>query len=1341
MSEKMPTIFSQPEKFLEQKQRKEELPPKITKEKKTETIPISTPESIKNKEKTTPEIIEFDKETSEYVDKNGNIYGTIGHWKEIFGFNDSRYLKRRVANLNSIKIRDVHNNLRNAYNRTEIENIVKYILNLPTVDKKTNEYLDKNGEIYMSFTSLADNLDIDGVTLKKYCDKDKNIFIEGKSRAGRISRLYNVREVKKRLQHIIDFPNINKNINKYIDKEGKVYVSRSQFEKDFGITDTLSSKYLKDISSIKVRDRTGNVRVVYNEEELIKKVKDYIQSPQIDENGRYIDKDGKTWVTLYQFKKDHNYYIRKSWLVGQDVNFIKGKGKNGVLTNLYNPLDLLKIFKERESFKKNKKQEEEQIKQVNLKSFAEEVLQGETLQGQEFRQLINLFGGSRAADLLYRYRPEYSGVPVERVKKILAEYLGEFLLQKPSFNIDDIKTGLNYLSDQDLKEDLFELIKDNGLVFYNQKRKSGAIQNAFEILKEYTEYIKDKTSSLKNEHLNEIIEKTKEYYLSLEKFKKPNNIVEFIKEERPFPDFYQLINIKEIVDKNKLLIADEMGVGKSASVILAKEYLGLKQALVVVPSNVINTWADYLSDKTSEKGEQIGYFKKETAPKVLIIENLNSLKNIETAGYDYILVSQEKLKDDYVKELKKINYDFLIVDEVHKLKNILQGKRAEGILKLAEKIEREDKYLALLSGTPAPNYISDIALILKLLYPEKFKNIRNKELTRSIIYGEELDLRTLLIRRAQMKSLADAGESIIMPKLEERILEIELSEEEKKVYEVLMEEDEITAPEKIRILRQFLLNPKLLNPTPNIESSKISALSGELNKSFKEKDKIVVFFNGYIENVIRGEKSIISKLKLPEDIEVMMIEADTSPNQRKEIQKELKESDKKILLLVSGQTADVGVDFSGGNGVYFYNEPWTKYDYKQQLARVYRPGLKEDLKSAVFIVKGSIEEGIHKYIEIKEKAIEKLLRNIPRTDLENRLLEKSEKQRDPNLEVNPRLAEYYFSSWDRMMKIFAYVKGLGEEDFKKFLSEFGEAYANCYLDLGTRSYQANANRVVAAVLDSIIQTEKTPAQLKILDIASGPEMLKKHIKEEYQDKITSLDINEYHFKGKGGKRVVGGFSKLPFKNGSFDYTSLSLALHYTKFLPSRKEYERLEVLSEINRILKIGGKAALNFIYSLDFKNAEAFRNIVKILGFEVLENYSGQISEKNYESKLVTLRKVKDINLDRESLIEKISRENLEGLKFINTKVKLKNSRKIIEEFNLAGRKMRVFFNQDDFKSLEEEKNISKIIVLFKKKYKNIEKIPDYEIIKNKLIRIFNGRRYILFKKMETGDGYIVQK
>jgi ubiquinone/menaquinone biosynthesis C-methylase UbiE len=675
------------------------------------------------------------------------------------------------------------------------------------------------------------------------------------------------------------------------------------------------------------------------------------------------------------------------------------------------------------------------------------------------------------------------------------------------------------------------------------------------------------------------------------------------------------------------------------------------------------------------------------------------------------------------------------------MKNLIEGKRAENLIELAERINDQNgaKYLAILSGTPIPNKVGDIAMILKLLYPEKFERVSNQELTSQLLKGDVLDLRSLLVPRMQMKSLA---ESVKMPKLEEKVHEVELTAEEREIYEILLEEDELTASQKMQILRKFTLNPSLLDATPDMRGSKIQEVGASLRETFSKKDKVIMFVNGYIEGVIRGNNTIIEALNLPEDVEVFAIEGEVEKDARLAIQQELQSTGRKILVLVSGQTADVGVDFSGAEELYFYNEPWTEYDKKQQLGRVFRPGLKDDLIVRTFITTNTIEEGIHGYIKSKYRAVEKLLRGIPITDLEREMLKHSEDQNDSSLEVNPELAEYYFSSWDRLMKIYGHVKELGEDNFVEFLAKYGREYADSYTDVGGRSYQANASRLSGTLIDRFAKEKrKNPEDVRLLDIASGPEMLRRHIADEYSNRVISLDINEHHFAEAGQHRIVGSFLNLPIAANSIDYANLALALHYTNFVPSKGQYERIEVLREANRVLSIGGRVVISLMHTRDLKDESAFREAVTKLGFRVVERYTGKVEDgTHFRTRLFTLEKTHNGPNDVFEAVKLIGPDLMKGFKFTKRKAKLRDSRKISTSFAIEGQPtIKTRFNDDDLVTLKEEQLVSGQMARLKQKHGSIRDIPRDEVLAGGFSRIFNGKSYVLFKRLVAGSGSVV--
>lgn len=1007
--------------------------------------------------------------------------------------------------------------------------------------------------------------------------------------------------------------------------------------------------------------------------------------------------------------------------------------------------DLLQLHV-REALLKRGDGREKRKAEDELEDYVKDVSEGNTLDAKEFRKLVGLFGASRVVDILYRSRPEFRGIPIDRVKGVLADYLGDFLVTKGGFNLDDIDIGRRYLSDPDFQAGMVEVVKDSALAYFQQKRKEeeGTLRLKEEILEEYLKWLRYETAKFQDANLNTVVEGVAGYYQRLFAIQKPPQLVDALRFGRDFPDIGQLINMLETKEKGRVALADDMGLGKSASFIVAKEWLGVEQAVVIIPSNVISTWQKYLSDQVDNNGRQIGYFKPGMAPKILIVEDPRVLEKEDTSQYGYILISQERLNGRYTKALRNLKFDALCVDEVHKLKNLRSGVRAANLMELAEEVEGENKYLVLLSGTPVPNKVEDVAMILKLLYPERFRDIKNRDLVRMIIQGDYVDLRKLLVPRLQMKRLT---ENVDMPILTETTTVYELSPAEKEIYEVLMEDDEIEAKEKIKILRQFLLNPELLNITPGVENSKVEVVSNHLNKFYQNQDKGVLFVNGYIEGVIRGEQSILATLDFPEGVEVRVIHGEISSGEREKIQQELAIPGKKMLVLVSGQTADVGIDFSSTEALDFYNEGWTRYEKMQQLGRGYREGLQTPLSSKTFIAKNTIEEGIHKYIEAKYQAVEKLLRGIPLSVLEQELLEKTEDQNGSDLEVNPELAEYYFSSWDRMRKIFSYVKEIGEQDFIKFLTQYGQDYAQCYADLGSRSYQANASRVVGTLIDQMMkEREQNPEEVRILDLASGPEMLRRHILDDYSSRIVSIDINPKQFTTDTkyelpGKRVIGSFLKAPFQNQSFDYVNLSLALHYAKFIPSQDLTERLEVLREIHRVLRPGGRAVLNLIYSLGIKDFDKFNEVAETTGFKVVSEYSGLVSEGDrYRSDVLTLEKVEDYRWTLREAMQLIE-GYYDGIKFAKRDGGLRDSRKMLREFGLGGRRLPIAFNQKDYQVLLEEEQIMTDGQQLKTTYGSISGIPKEELIGRGFVRILLGRRYGLFKRLQTASGVVVVK
>lgn len=871
---------------------------------------------------------------------------------------------------------------------------------------------------------------------------------------------------------------------------------------------------------------------------------------------------------------------------------------------------------------------------------------------EEFRTLIELLGASNAVDILLTHRKDFKGVAVDKIESIIGKHLGDMMMNThKSFRPREVKKILPYLHIPKFAHAFYEVFKDACLAEFVEIRRNNTELTDRQILQNCVKKYEDEffeRKFMQNEHLALITNRIKEYFESIfDDFTKPESIVDRLSADREFPDINQLINVREISEKKRFLIADEMGGGKTASAIFAKEVLGVRQAVIVAPSNVMSTWAARLSSEVHINGngsaEQVGYFKDGMSPRVVVVDGPNRLKKDDVRDADYILISHECLRDDsidekapppgkrrrkpssYVPDLLALDYSMLIVDEAHKFNNITQGKRSDQLERLAAKIEGESAYLALLTGTPIPNRIKDLALPFKLLVPEAYKDMSDVDIIQQVVHSRVEQLRSILLPHMQMRRLA---ELVVMPEKHERNIIIDLSPQEEELYVALLEEDEIDDVfSKIGMLRKFLMNPAMLDVTPyfpgaelfeklpELEGAKVKALREYLHEAFKTKSKIVVFFNEYIVDIIRDanendKKSLLWKLGLPSDITIRTIHG--KDEDRDNVVKEFQKSNGKILLLVSGDTADVGVDFSAADSVVYYSEPWTWYARLQQLGRAYRPGRTGDLDVVTFIVRGTIESDIHAHILMKYRAVEKVLKGIPRTEQEQKCLERNGNEMEIALAVDPELADSYISQYDYLMRLFSRVVGIGESKLEKFLDDYGDKYAKCYKDaIGARSYAANANRVAGTIIHTMASEKGwKPSEMAILDAASGPCMLARHIPQPYAGNICNIDKNPKHFSEDDYFRSVpASFLHLPLNDGQFHAAALTLALHYTLFRPKEENTKNLKKIFDhfekgMEGDAPIQYKKYMNIIHSIDRLLARLGEQRSSVGGSEIAKTF-----------------------------------------------------------------------------------------------------------------------------------------
>src|SRR5699024_7742241 len=120
---------------------------------------------------------------------------------------------------------------------------------------------------------------------------------------------------------------------------------------------------------------------------------------------------------------------------------------------------------------------------------------------------------------------------------------------------------------------------------------------------------------------------------------------------------HQIESAEQAIEQmnGRAILADEVGLGKTIEAgLILKEYMirGLvKKALILVPASLVNQWVTELNQK-------------------FYIPAIAHRKNYAWDQYDIIISSIDTAKRSPHREaILDLDYDFLLIDEAHKLKN------------------------------------------------------------------------------------------------------------------------------------------------------------------------------------------------------------------------------------------------------------------------------------------------------------------------------------------------------------------------------------------------------------------------------------------------------------------------------------------------------------------------------------------------------------------------------------------------------------------------------------------------------------------------------------------------
>lgn len=210
---------------------------------------------------------------------------------------------------------------------------------------------------------------------------------------------------------------------------------------------------------------------------------------------------------------------------------------------------------------------------------------------------------------------------------------------------------------------------------------------------------------------------------------------------------FQVVGAEWLIQTGSGLLADEMGAGKTIQVLAALEHLGAEAfpALVICPNSVKFNWADeatkwvpsavphVVHGSATERRKILENAGKD--PWALVVINYEGTRTLSRlAGFGSQALRrcvacggrnpQVKVAacEAHAKELNKINWRTVIVDEAHRIKDP-NAKQTRAAWALGQQQSVERRYA--LTGTPLANNPSDLWSIMHFVdhveYPVKSK--------------------------------------------------------------------------------------------------------------------------------------------------------------------------------------------------------------------------------------------------------------------------------------------------------------------------------------------------------------------------------------------------------------------------------------------------------------------------------------------------------------------------------------------------------------------------------------------------------------------------------------------
>jgi len=414
---------------------------------------------------------------------------------------------------------------------------------------------------------------------------------------------------------------------------------------------------------------------------------------------------------------------------------------------------------------------------------------------------------------------------------------------------------------------------------------------------------------------------------------------------------FQHEGIKYGISRNgRVLIADDMGLGKTVQALgLASYYKESWPFLIVAPSSMRFPW----------KAAVERWLPSIHCQDVQVI-----LTGKDNIGSEQVTIMSYDLLSKKQAELKNKNYQLIIMDESHCLKNEKSART-----KAAEPLMKSCRNLILLSGTPALSRPMELYSQITALQPKlfrwvsefgnrycdgKMKIIGTKEIPDYSGSSHMQELSLLLSQRCMIRRLKTEVLHQLPEKRREMVLldpgSVDCTSKIMKDKETAAKKTNLAAMEKRGLLLEWYAATS---------QAKLKAVQGYVKDLALSEKKFLLFCHHRV--MINGIRDMLEK----EKIDFMLIDGNVSSEARKKAVDRFQTVDTCRVALLSITAANSGITLTAAHLVVFAEIYWNPGILCQAEDRTHRIGQTNSVMVQYLVAKGTADDELWPMIKRK----------------------------------------------------------------------------------------------------------------------------------------------------------------------------------------------------------------------------------------------------------------------------------------------------------------------------------------------------------------------------------------